>query len=265
MRRQYDWDISCDELCARYNTDLPPYDPFFKFKYNPDVAYDPIYRNLNDFRHQQYIMERESKRKSTDSSASLASSVPDDLVIATPDDSPQIKRAKKPEAPKRDTVGLLAERMKTFVQEFAKSHEDLKAAHEEIRMIVKETEKTNENMFMKLTEFEAKILTNEKRFSMLEQSIADARVDIMQLRNKCVYKAAPLPTRPLTTTTPAIAKTSGSVVKPPAKSVAAANSPPGASSSKKASQELLEVDWDDEYCAKCNTDYKATEKHICKA
>lgn len=266
MRRQYDWDISCDELCARYNTDLPPYDSFFEFKYNPDVAYDPIYRNLNDFRHKQYIMERESKRKSTDSSASLASSVPDDLVIATPDDSPQIKRAKKPEPPKRDTVGLLAERMKTFVQEFAKSHEDLKAAHEEIRMIVKEAEKTNEMMFMKLSQFEAQIATNEKRFSTLEQNIADARVDIMQLRNKCVFKAAPMPAiKGGTTTTPAIAKTSGTVVKPPAKSVPAANSPPGASSSKKASQELLEVDWDDEYCAKCNTDYKATQKHICKA
>jgi len=85
-----------------------------------------------------------------------------------------------------------------------------------------------------------------------------------QLRNKCVLAGVAIRDRH-PTTTPAIAKTSGSVVKPPAKSVPAANSPPGASSSKKASQELLEVDWDDEYCAKCNTDYKATEKHVCKA
>jgi hypothetical protein len=263
MKRQYGWDISCDEICARYNTDLPPYDPNFEFTFNPDVAWDPIYHNLNDFRHKQYLMERaESKRKSTDSSASLASSVPEDLMIATPpDDSPQIKR-KKPEAPKRDTVGMLAERMKTFVQDFAKSYDQLKAAHEEVRLIAKEAERVNEMMFTKMTELETKIARIEQKSNAAEQNIADARLDISQLRSKCVFKAAPVTA--CTTTRPATATISGSAVKPPAKSAPAASSPPGASSSKKPSQEIPEVDWDDLYCAKCNTDYKPTEKHVCK-
>lgn len=261
MPREYEWDINLTQLCERVNGHLGPVIDF-QLPYNPELAWDPHYHNLNDFRHQQYLMEREKKRKSTDSSASLASSVPEDLVILTPDESPQIKR-RNSGAPKRNTLGELADKMKSFIQEMGKAHEELKAAHEEVRLIAKEAERTNEHVLAKLTDIEKRIENIASESSANKSSIADAKLDISLLRKQCVFKAAPVARG--TTSLPAIAKPPGIVAKAPAKTLPVErSSPPSQSSSKKASQEIPEVDWDDLFCAKCNTDYKPTDKHVCK-
>jgi len=283
MPRDYGWDQSLTEICERaaFEQHLPPIvdyelEALFQKRPHPSIAYDWHYQNLNDFRHQTYLMEKNgnSKRKSTDSippggsSASLASSVPDDLRIATPpDETPQIKRRKSTTDAGRETVSRLAERMKTFIEEFGKAHEQLKAAHEEIRLIAKTAEETNEKIAARMDSIEKKL--NDR-----DVTISDVKRDISLLKKQFEFRQAAHAQKQSGTPTPAApVSTSGSVVKPPAKKMPAMPSllPSDNPSSRKPSppkrsspEDFPAVEWDDPYCARCNTDYKKGEKHVCK-
>lgn len=286
MPRDYGWDISLTQLCERQalEENLPPIvdyelEAIFQNRPHPSIAYDWNYRNLNDFRHKTYLMEKNgnAKRKSSDSvpgtgsSASLASSVPDDLRIGTPpDDSPQIKRRRSTTDGNRETVSRLAERMKAFIEEFGRAHEQLKAAHEEIRLIAKTAEETNEKIAARMDSIEKKL--NDR-----ETSILDVRRDISLLKKQFEFRQAAKVAPPSGNSGSARAvpaPTSGAVAKPAAKMPSVVkSSPPSTFPSQKKDEEPPKrsspddypaVEWDDPYCARCNTDYKKGEAHVCK-
>jgi hypothetical protein len=284
MPRDYGWDISLTQICEReaIRLRLPSYDTRFDKGFGPRTSntYDPIYANLNDFRHQTYLMEKNgnAKRKSSDSvaaggsSASLASSVPDDLRIGTPpDDSPQIKRRRSAGDGGRETVSRLAERMKGFIEEFGRAHEQLKAAHEEIRLIAKTAEETNEKIAARMDSIEKKLLDRET-------SISDVKRDISLLKKQFEFKQAAkiaTPSGSSGSIPRAPAPTVGTAAKPVVKMPSAVKSsqPSTFPSQKKDEKEppkrsspddFPAVEWDDPYCARCNTDYKKGETHVCK-
>lgn len=277
MPREYGWDRYLQEICDRQaikeklpQVDIVALQAVFDRKPDPAIEYDWNYRNLNDFRHKQYHMEKNgsSKRKSSDSlppatsSASLASSVPDDLRIATPpDESPQIKRRKSDANAGRETVSRLAERMKTFIEEFGRSYEQLKAAHEEIRLIAKTAEETNEKIAERMNII-------EKKLQERESHILDAKRDISLLKKQFEFKAAAKSTGGIVSPA-AVPKLGPAAVLPVKKPAAAPCSPASASLlPRKPSPPRLEdiptVEWDDPYCARCNSDYKKGENHVCK-
>lgn len=211
----------------------------------------------------------------------MSSSVPEDLRIATPDESPQIKRRKsnngdKPPPPARMTVAELAERMKTFIQEMGRQYEDIKAAHEEVRLIAKEAEKTNELMFTKMTEIEKKLEVLYAHKDSQDRHIMQSKQTISSLKKQIegvTPSSAPqkssgtpstTPSAKTSSSPPATVPKSGTVVAPSVKNAPVKPSSPPTATTKKPSQELIEVDWDDPYCAKCNTDYKKGHKHVCK-
>jgi len=203
-------------------------------------------------------MEREKKRKSTDSGGSLASSVPEDLQIATPDDnSPQIKRRDSTLA-RRTTVMELAERIQAFVKQTEKAHGDFKAAHEEVRLIAKAAETTNEAIFQKME-------TIEKNLQGLDTQFADVKREMSLLKTQFHFKAAArcAPT-PGSATKPVSAKMSGGAAQPVVKGLPAATSSTSKASLKKASPEIPVCDINDEFCVKCNSDYPEGTEHVCK-
>lgn len=248
------------------------------------------YSDLKDFRHRTYLMEKEkSKRKrSTDllestgslaSGGSLASSVPEDLRIATPpDESPQIRRRRTDTiaAKPRETVANLGERMDTSLKDIAKAHETLKAAIEEVRIIAKEAEKINEMLFEKLTKFEGQMLFMQKQLGMRDGNIEKLSADILQLKRQFEFKPpttagmGSLPGSASTSATrPATAIKSGTAAAPPVKSgVAAPFRPPGILPKKKPEEPPLSSEEAEEFfskafCAKCGEDYPAKTKHVC--
>ena len=282
MRKRVDWaDENLSLICARqaYDLKLPDLDLFaLDSVFNRrDNAYDWHYSGLNDYRHQQYFMEKaNSKRKSSDSvrstgsasSISLSASVPEDLRIATPDDSPtpQIKKRK-------ETIADLAERMRGFITDVQKAHEDLKAAHEEVRLIAKAAEETNERLFSQMTNLTGRISFIEKQLGNQDGNIEDVKRELLRssTRLDAIEKrgqAKAPPSVPIVTTTrPVGAPIPGTVVPASAKPLPTKNSPTRSFPAlKRAEEHLTEEDFegfDDPYCARCNTDYKKGAKHVC--
>lgn len=266
--------------------DLDSWNIFFCGPADSRDRVDWQYSNLNDFRHQTYLMEKErSKRKRSSDSlnsstgGSLASTAPEDLVIATPpDESPVIKRSKN-----RETVASLGERMETSLSEINKAHETLKAAIEEVRIIAKEAEKINEMLFEKLTKFEEQFRSMQKQSGVRDSTIATLKEDMSKLKQRFDFKAtasASIPSLPGKGSTSAIrpvtVATCGTVAAAPAKTgVDAPFRPPGILPKKKAevlppppplqppSPEEVEEFFSKEYCAKCGEDYPAKTKHVC--
>lgn len=281
------------QICERAALEegLPDLDPIALeaiFNQQPDsaIAYDWTYRNLNDFRHKTYLMEKgkEKRKRSNDSiglaesGGSLASSVPEDLRIATPEESPTIRRRTSAQTPAkpRETVATLGDRMETSLAEINKAHETLKAAMEEVRLIAKEAEKTNEMLLEKLTQMETQMSSMQKQFGTRDSNIEALKHDISSLKRQFDLKAISTTRSPTSTTSvagsastsasrPATAIKSGTVAKAPAKSgLGAPFRPPGLQSSKKPDVVIKCIEnLDDEFCPKCNEDYPANTKHVC--
>lgn len=264
------------ETIARYQHEngLPPIDyndPIYNFSFPPaqksfwshsHSCFYPVIGFWRQYRHNEYLMENEraKRKKSTDSSSSLASSVPEDYHIQSIDlDAPATQVIKR-----RATVSDLADRMRSFIAQVEKTHEDLKAALTEVRLMSKLTEETNEKMYHRMTELDNSICTVLKKNEDLDGAISELKREQSLLKKQFEFRQAAR-VGPPTATPAAAAITSGTAAKAPAKmpSVVVSSKPSGSPSGKKAEEDLLDA-WDSDFCPKCNSDFPEGTKHVCK-
>ena len=160
-------------------------------------------------------LEDARKKRSTDSSASLCSSVPEDLQIATPDAEPPKKIIKKSPAMR---VRDLEKEVTAFGTELSNGYADLWERQKRQDQLVRDMEMTMIHLRGDFNEL-------QKRFSQLEETL----------------KSSSLPTRASATTSgaaaamPALKRTNAVIMKPPASNL------PAALAAKKDEKKKIEI------------------------